>query len=119
LSWGEEKEDEERGRMSQAQCAVEEVVEVAESRESERDMATEAGAKVEERMFEVGEEKKCMLVNVVCCVVGGVSVLMLFAGPASAGYVSRCGVVDVDWVGRCQRHEMFAIRCGWRRDSGM
>jgi hypothetical protein len=105
--------------MSQAQCAVEEVVEVAESRESERDMATEAGAKVEERMFEVGEEKKCMLVKVVCCVEGGVSVLMLFAGPASAGYVSRRGVVDVDWVGRCQRHEMFAIRCGRRRDSGM
>jgi len=48
--------------MSQLPCEVEELVEVAESRESERDMATEAGAKVEERMFEVGEEKKCMLV---------------------------------------------------------
>jgi hypothetical protein len=62
----DEKEDEEHGRMSQAQCCeVEEMVEVAESRESERDMATEAGAKVEERMLEVGEEKKCILVVVV------------------------------------------------------
>jgi hypothetical protein len=52
---------EERGRMSQEWWWVYEVVEVAESRESERDMATEAGAKVEERMLEVGEEKKCIL----------------------------------------------------------
>jgi hypothetical protein len=37
------------------------VVDVAESRESERDMATEAGAKVEGRMLEVGEEKKCIV----------------------------------------------------------
>jgi hypothetical protein len=61
----EEKEEEERGRMSQAQCSeAYEVVEVAESRESERDMATEAGAKVEERMVEVGEEKKCIVAMV-------------------------------------------------------
>jgi hypothetical protein len=50
-----------RGRMSQEWWCVYEMVEVAESRESERDMATEAGAKVEGRMFEVGEEKKCIL----------------------------------------------------------
>jgi hypothetical protein len=54
-------EGEERGRMSQEWCCVYEMVEVAESRESERDMATEAGAKVDGRMFEVGEEKKCIL----------------------------------------------------------
>ena len=48
---------------------MEEALEVAESRESERDMATEAGAKVEGRMLEVGEEKKCMLANVVWCLV--------------------------------------------------
>jgi len=47
--------------MSHEWWCVYEVVEVAESRESERDMATEAGAKVEGRMFEVGEEKKCIL----------------------------------------------------------
>ena len=49
--------------MSQEARWVDEVVEVAESRESERDMATEAGAKVEERIFEVGEEKKSMVVR--------------------------------------------------------
>ena len=54
-------EGEECGRMSHEWWCVYEVVEVAESRESERDMATEAGAKVEGRMFEVGEEKKCIL----------------------------------------------------------
>jgi hypothetical protein len=47
--------------MSQEWWCVYEEVEVAESRESERDMATEAGAKVEGRMFDVGEEKKCIL----------------------------------------------------------
>jgi hypothetical protein len=47
--------------MSQEWWCVYEMVEVAESRESERDMATEAGAKVEGRMFVVGEEKKCIL----------------------------------------------------------
>ena len=47
--------------MSQEWWCVYEMVEVAESRESERDMATEAGAKVEGRMFDVGEEKKCIL----------------------------------------------------------
>lgn len=56
------EEEEECGRMSQAWWEVEEVVEVAESRESERDIATEAGAKVEGRMLEVGEEKKCIVV---------------------------------------------------------
>ena len=82
--------------MSQVQCAVEEVVDVAESRESERDMATEAGAKVEERMFEVGEEKKCMLVRV--GVVGGVETYgggdVWFArgtGPASVCCALRRG----------------------------
>jgi hypothetical protein len=54
-------EGEERGRMSHECWCVYEEVEVAESRESERDMATEAGAKVEGMMFEVGEEKKCIL----------------------------------------------------------
>jgi hypothetical protein len=57
-------EGEERGRMSQEWWCVYEMVEVAESRESERDMATEAGAKVEGRMLEVGEGKKCILVMV-------------------------------------------------------
>ena len=65
LLWGldeKEEEEEERGRMSQAHCCdVYEVVDVAESRESERDMATEAGANVEGRMLDVGEEKKCIL----------------------------------------------------------
>lgn len=54
----EENEEDECGRMSQAQYW--EVAEVAESRESERDMATEAGAKVEGRMLDVGDEKKCI-----------------------------------------------------------
>ena len=91
-----EDEDEERGRMSQEAWWVEEVVDVAESRESERDMATEAGAKVEGRMFEVGEEKKCMLVRVVgvvggfCSGVGGV-LLECWTGPASVYCALRRG----------------------------
>jgi hypothetical protein len=98
----EEKEEEERGRMSQAQCSeAYEVVEVAESRESERDMATEAGAKVEERMLEVGEEKKCMVAMVGGCsdaesgVVNGVRrLLMLFA---DVFVQSQCWLWRVGW----------------------
>ena len=84
---GSAEEKEERGWMSQEAWWVEEVVDVAESRESERDMATEAGAKVEGRMFEDGEEKKCMFVRVmggvssVCGGVGGV-LLECSTGPA-------------------------------------
>jgi hypothetical protein len=68
------------------------VVEVAESRESERDMATEAGAKVEGRMLEVGEEKKCILVVRVVCWMG-LGGLELFAGLCWACPVVVCWCV--------------------------
>ena len=52
----DEKEEDECGRRSQVVGEAVESAEVAESRESERDMATEV--KEEEMMFEVGELKK-------------------------------------------------------------
>jgi hypothetical protein len=130
----EEKEEEERGRVSQAPCSeAYEVVEVAESRESERDMATEAGAKVEERMLEVGEEKKGIVAMVGGCsdaesgVVYGVRMLlMLFA----AVFVqSPCWLWRVGWqasaiYARCDEMAKAASRQGRMRggsciDSGI
>jgi hypothetical protein len=76
---------------------------VAESRESERDMATEAGAKVEGRMFDVGEEKKCIL--------GGCGVLCVDVccagdklGQPVPAMGSRGVVMGIEAVCRSLRH---------------